>query len=86
MQIPMLIECLGTWRKRLNKKGREYRWEFMEIGQGHYFKDGWECLLDAEEHSKGRPHLTVLVEQFKPVRIRLVRIKDGEVIEEVKNG
>lgn len=59
----------------------EYRWEFEEIGQGHYFLDHQDCLVDALENSKKRPDLLVKVERFRPDRRLLCVIKNGIITE-----
>lgn len=62
-------------------KAKEYRWENRQIGQGHYFLDLWECIQDALDFSRKRPHLreTLLIEQFKPERKPLLLIQNGTI-------
>lgn len=59
---------------------KEFRWEFEEIGQGHYYQGLVNCLGDAIESSERRPDLIIKVEVFRPKRVELVRLKAGEEI------
>lgn len=59
---------------------KEYRWEFEEIGQGHYFIRPSDCLKSAKKNSKKRPDLVVKVEQFKPERKVIARFVNGTFI------
>lgn len=61
---------------------KEFRWEFEEIGQGHYYESLYFCLRDAIRSSRERQEYTVKVEMFRPKskRVELVRLKAGEEI------
>ena len=65
----------------MSKPAKEYRWENRAIGQGHYFTDLWDCIQDALDFSRKRPHLreTLLIEQFKPERKPLLLIQNGVI-------
>ena len=58
--------------------GEEFRWEFKEIGQGHYSTDLHVCLDDARRASKEKPDLIVIVERFRPLRWTITEMKNGE--------
>lgn len=61
-------------------RNKEWRWEFIEIGQGHYYIKLAACVEDAKKASEERPGSIVKVEQFRPKREMLTRFKDGEEI------
>ncbi len=50
---------------------KEFRWEYKEFGQGHYYTDIKKCIDDAVEASFVKPDLTVKVEMFRPKRVLL---------------
>jgi len=56
----------------------EWRWEYVEIGQGHYYTSLHQCLDEAYRASKDRPELLVRVEMFRPRRQALVFYQSGE--------
>lgn len=66
--------------KGASKVKKEYRWEFEEIGQGHYFVAPSKCLQSAQQNSIKRPDLVVKVEQFKPNRKTIARFINGTFI------
>ena len=57
---------------------KEFRWEFVGIGQGHYYTTLSECINGALEGSKSISDREVMVEIFKPMRMELCRIQNGE--------
>lgn len=54
---------------------KEFRWEYKEIGQGHYYIDIKKCIDDAVEASLKRLDLTVKVEMFRPKRVLLATME-----------
>lgn len=58
----------------------ECRWEFKEIGQGHYHIDFLDCVTEAVGASRKRPDLTVVIEKFRPERKPIVSLKNGKLI------
>lgn len=62
----------------------EYRWEFEEIGQGHYHTSFNNCFAEAHEQSASRSDLTILIEQFRPDRHTIGYIKHGRYYEKRK--
>jgi len=57
---------------------QEYRWEFVEIGQGHFHSDLGDCFSEAVLKSHRRPNHIVKVEVFRPKREVIGFLKDGE--------
>lgn len=57
---------------------KEFRWEYKEIGQGHYYTDIQKCINDAVEASLKRQDLTVKVEMFRPKRVLLATVEPIE--------
>jgi len=59
---------------------QEFRWEFVDIGQGHYHSDLCECFQDAvREARKKIPH-TIRIEIFRPRREVIGFLKDGKFL------
>ena len=58
---------------------REWRWEFKEIGQGHYSRDFKSAAIAAKRAALDNPHLSVLFEQFRPDRQELALLTCDEV-------
>ena len=60
---------------------KEYRWENIKIGQGHYHTQLRLCIQAAYGESIKNPNDVFLVEQFKPGRRRtLCRFQGGSEI------
>jgi len=59
---------------------KEFRWEYKEIGQGHYYLDAQECIDAALEASSTAPDLTVQIERFKPTRFLIATLEPTDVL------
>lgn len=59
---------------------QEFRWEYLEIGQGHYHSDIGDCFQVAVDVSRKNPNHTIKVEIFKPKREVIGFLKDGEFL------
>lgn len=59
---------------------QEFRWEFVEIGQGHYHSDLCECMKEAVHEARKKMHHTIKIEIFRPRREVIGFLKDGEFL------
>jgi len=59
-------------------KQKEFRWEYKEIRQGHYYTDIQKCVDDAVEASSDSPDLTVRIERLKPTRFLIATLGPTE--------
>lgn len=76
---PVCGPCARRVRANYQRR-REYRWEFEEIGMGHYYTQAHVCIREAKEKSLHRPKYTVKVEIWKPRRQLICRFRAGEEI------
>jgi len=67
--------------KKVNEE-REYRWEFEEIGQGHYYTSLIGAVQDAMKASRESPDKVVKLEMFKPDRVAIARFQNGKPLTE----
>jgi len=65
---------------------KEFRWEYKEIGQGHYYLDAQECIDAALKASSKAPDRTVRIERFKPTRFLIATLEPvhGKVLEKIR--
>jgi len=61
------------------ERAQEFRWEYYEIGQGHFAPTLEKARIKAIQASLLRPKLTVILELFQPTAIPLCVYKNGKV-------
>jgi len=59
---------------------REFRWEFKEVGQGHYYRDFKDCVNMAMKASEENLTLTIVVQTF-PIQRVLFELKAGKFLD-----
>jgi len=65
---------------------QEYRWEFVEIGQGHHHRELDCCFQAAVLNSRKKPDLLIKIEIFRPESEREVIgfLKDGRFLNRIR--
>ena len=59
---------------------QEFRWEFVEIGQGHFHSNICDCFQDAVQAARNKPNHFIKFEIFRPKREVIGFLKDGKFL------
>jgi hypothetical protein len=64
----------------MSERAEEFRWEYYEVGQGHFVKNFEKARREAIDASLAKPDLTVFFELFKPLPLPLCIYRNGRVV------